>query len=121
MCENVKIDYMNLKRLFLLPLVVSLCSCVYGKNGYTKYNFRHQQASTDYNDYMYYSDAIFDNDADEFNPKLASASISFAMASFASMVENDYANKSKNANALLKNLKPIKCIKKNQALTQSAF
>ena len=104
MCENVKIDYMNLKRLFLLPLVVCLCSCVYGKNGYTKFNFRHQQAATDYNDYMYYSDAIFDKDADEFNPKLASASISFAMASFASMDETNYANKSKNAKTLLENI-----------------
>lgn len=95
---------MKLKKVFLFPIIICICSCSSNKNGYAKYNFRHQQGTADYNDYMYYNDSIFDDDSTVFNPKLASASISFAMASFASMDEQNYAKKSKNAEALLKDI-----------------
>ena len=95
---------MKLKKVFLFPIIICICSCSSNKNGYAKYNFRHQQGTADYNDYMYYNDSIFDDDSTVFNPKLASASISFAMASFASMDEHNYAKKSKNAEALLKDI-----------------
>lgn len=94
---------MNLKKVFLAPIIVSLCACS-GQKNFSKYTFMHQQAVSDYSDYMYYDDSIFDSDANIFNPQLASASIAFSMASFASMEEKKYANKSKNANELLTKL-----------------
>ena len=100
----VKLDYMNCKKIFLLPVIMCLCACSSGNRGYTKYSFRHQQATADYNDYMFYNDKIFDKDSQEFNPQLASASISFAMASFASMDTTSYLLKSQNARNLLNNL-----------------
>lgn len=95
---------MKLKNVFLVPIIISICACSGGKASFKKYTFNHQQATSDYSDYMYYDDSIFSQDSKIFNPKLASASISFAMASFASMNEPDYKKKSKNAEELLNKL-----------------
>ena len=95
---------MKLKSVFLVPIIISVCACSSGKTSFKKYAFNHQQATTDYSDYTYYDDSILSGDARVFNPKLASASISFAMASFASMKETDYKKKSKNAQELLTKL-----------------
>ena len=100
----VKLDDMKRKKLFLLPIIICLCACSSGNKGYTKYSFRHQQATSDYDDYMYFDDEIFDKDSQVFNPQLASASISFAMASFASMDTTNYKQKSQNAQKLLNQL-----------------
>ena len=89
-----------LKKILVTALVSVLAAC-YNGDAQTKYSFRHQQGKYDYDDYMYYDDSIFDMEASQFNPKLASASIGFAMASFASMDATDYANKSQNAKRLL--------------------
>lgn len=94
---------MNRKAYFLLPIVFALCACN-GTLRYTRYKFRHQQGTSDYDDYTYYDDEIFDKDASVFNPHLASASISFAMASFASMSIPKYTEKSYNAKYLLESM-----------------
>ena len=90
---------MKLKRLFVIPILLSICACSSGND--SKIKFSHQQGTSDYEDYCYYDDSIFDGDSTTFNPKLASASISFAMASFASMKESSYENKSINAKNFL--------------------
>ena len=95
---------MNAKKIFFLPIIICICACSSGGKGYAKYSFRHQQGTADYDDYMYYDDEIFNQDSTVFNPQLASASISFAMASFASMDETNYVTKSKNAEKLLKKI-----------------
>ena len=104
MVNDVKISHMKVKKYFIIPLVIVLCACASKNGNGVKYSFRHQQGTTDYGDYLYYNDNAFDGDSTTFNPKLASVSISFAMASFASMEITDYANKSQNAETLLNKL-----------------
>ena len=95
---------MKTKRILVFLLTVCITACSNNKNSAAKYSFKHQQGTSDYEDSMYYDDSFFDQDATVFNPQLASASISFAMASFASMSTSDYKNKSQNAKNLLTKL-----------------
>ena len=91
---------MKIKKFLILPLVALICACSTSNNS-LKIKFRHQQGTSDYNDYCYYTDDVFEQDATVYNPKLASMSISFAMASFASMRIGDYEKKSYNAKGFL--------------------
>ena len=91
---------MKIKKFLILPLVALICACSTSNNS-LKIKFRHQQGTSDYNDYCYYTDDVFEQDATVYNPKLASMSISFAMASFASMSIGDYGKKSYNAKDFL--------------------
>ena len=91
---------MRINKLIIVPVLFAICACSNGR-GKNYYTFRHQQANNDYDDYCYYDDSIFDGESTEFNPRLASASIAFAMASFASMSIEDYKYKSDNAKNLL--------------------
>ena len=52
--------------------------------------FRYQSQTGDYGSVMYYDDSLFDRPAFEYSPSLATASLSFAMASFASSDDVDY-------------------------------
>ena len=88
------------KKLIILPILVSLVAC---SNDANRYSFRHLQAKTDYDDSMYYEDNYFDIDSTTYSPQLASASICFSLASFASS-EGDYTHKFKNAEKLLNKL-----------------
>ena len=86
---------MYIKKIVIIPILFAVCAC--SNDGKNYYTFRHQQGHSDYNDYFYYEDSIFDQDSTTFNIPLATASISFAMASFASMSIEKYENKSDNA------------------------
>ena len=89
------------RRILLLLLAAALLaggSCA----GYAEsYPFRYQSQTGDYGSVMYYDDSLFDRPASEYSPSLATASLSFAMASFASSEGDGYADKSKNAADLL--------------------
>ena len=95
---------MNVNRFVISFLTLCLTACSNNSDSFKKYSFSHQQATSDYDDYMYYDDSIFEQESTVFNPQLASASISFALASFASMSTNDYKKKSQNAEQLLTKL-----------------
>ena len=81
----------------VLVLLLSATSC--NKN-IAKYSFRYQSGASDYDTEMYYDDSFFDKPSNTYNPSLATASMSLALASFASH-DGEYINKSKNAFDLL--------------------
>ena len=87
--------------ILALAIILSLTSCSAGRSWYT---FRYQSGASDYSGKMYYEDSLFDHDADVYDTSLATASLSFAMASFASAEESDQTKKSKNAEDLLTKL-----------------
>ena len=91
---------MHGKKLLILSFIICLCGCSIKETTFKKYSFYHQQGTSDYSDYMYYDDSIFEGESTTFNPSLASASIGVAMASFASMKTTDYKEKSVNIREL---------------------
>ncbi|MBQ7669642.1 MAG: hypothetical protein IJS45_02845 [Clostridia bacterium] len=82
-------------------IILPLASC--GEHQ-TRFDFSYQSKDSDYVSEMYYDDSLFDGPSSVYDPSLATASLSFAMASFGSMLEEDYANKSVNASDLLTKL-----------------
>ena len=87
--------------ILALAIILTLTSC---EGGRARYTFKYQSGTSDYSSEMYYKDSLFDHDADVYDPSLATASLSLAMASFASIEEKDYANRSRNAKDLLTKL-----------------
>lgn len=75
-----------------------------GSEEWSKYTFRYRSRTGDSESEMYYDDALFDQESTVYDPSLATASISFAMASFASVDEKDYEKKSLNASDLLESI-----------------
>lgn len=92
------------KKRFLFPLtaILILGSCSSQK---PTGKFYYCQGSTnDYQSDFYYSDSYFSESSLIYNPSLATCSLSFAMASFASNRngnKNDYSKRYRNAEALL--------------------
>ena len=80
--------------IFLLPLV--LCSC--GKGDYGNVDFTYSSSTGDYASKFFYTDDYFRNPSNEYNPSLATASLSFAMASFASSLEENITKLTRYAN-----------------------
>ena len=95
-----------MKKILLLILsflfTLGLISC---KDNYKdeSYQFTYFSGGNDYTSRMYYSDDYFNNPATLYNNKLATASLSFAMASFAS-ASGSYDTKAKNGINLLTDL-----------------
>ena len=87
--------------ILAVAIILTLTSC---EGGRARYTFKYQSGTSDYSSEMYYKDSLFDHDADVYDPSLATASLSLAMASFASIEEKDYANRSRNAKDLLAKL-----------------
>ena len=85
--------------LFLLFSLILSGFCCAGRA--EEYTFRYQFKDKDYSSRMYYDDSLFDGPSDVYRPELATASLSFEMASFGSADEKDYADKSRNAEDLL--------------------
>ena len=81
----------------------SLTSELLTESGLQKINFRYMHGK-DYSAVCYYSDDYFSASAYQYNPSLATMSISFAMSAFASGDQTRYANKSINARNLLKSI-----------------
>lgn len=81
----------------------SLTSELLTESGVQKINFRYMHGK-DYSAVCYYSDDYFSASSYEYNPSLATMSVSFAMSAFASGDQNRYANKSINARNLLKSI-----------------
>ena len=92
-----------MKRKILLLLLAAVLLAGGSCAGHAEsYPFRYQSQTGDYGSVMYYDDSLFDNPSSEYNPSLATASISFAMASFGSSEgDDDYTEKSRNAEDLL--------------------
>ena len=94
---------MMMKRVLSLLLVfvtvIGFSAC--GKEKLLNHSFKYQSKSYDYTSDMYYDDSIFPASACDYDASLATASLSFAMASFASMTEKRYEYKSTNAKELL--------------------
>ena len=92
-----------MKRKILLLLLAAALLVSGSCAGHAEsYPFRYQSQTGDYGSIMYYDDSLFDNPSGEYNPSLATASISFAMASFGSSEgDDDYTGKSRNAGDLL--------------------
>ena len=91
-----------MKRKILLLLLAAALLVSGSCTGHAEsYPFRYQSQTGDYGSVMYYDDSLFDRPAFEYSPSLATASLSFAMASFASSDDVDYTEKSKNAADLL--------------------
>ncbi len=70
--------------------------------------FTYLSGNLNYTETCYYEDAFFSGSAMDYNPSLATASMSLAMAGFSSggdSEENPYANNSENVEALLTDLK----------------
>ena len=86
--------------LAVIILVLPLSSCA---NKETWFEFRYQSKSDDNTSEMYYDDSLFDKPSYVYDPSLATASLSFAMASFAAVAES-YPTKSKHAIDLLERL-----------------
>ena len=90
------------KCIIVLGLLSLLTAC--SSNGVKKYSFYYLSSGNDYKSSTYYSDEYFLNPSTEYNPHLATQSISFAMASFASsntFSSTDYTNRYKNAESFL--------------------
>ncbi|MBR4211410.1 MAG: S-layer homology domain-containing protein [Oscillibacter sp.] len=73
------------------------------ESGVQKLTFRYPNIR-DYSAVCYYSDDYFANSAYQYNPSLATMSVSFSLAAFASEDQTRYANKSINARNLLKSI-----------------
>ena len=84
----------------LLALSLLLSSCA--PAGVRKLSFRYQSGTQDEESYLYYTDAFFDHPSTEYDPSLATASLSFAMASFASIDDYSYAHRYINGEEVLK-------------------
>ncbi len=88
----------------LLSLLLALClllsSCL--PAGVRKISFRYQSGTQDEESYLYYTDAFFDHPATQYDPSLATASLSFAMASFASIDDYSYAHRYINGEEVLR-------------------
>lgn len=81
-----------------VPLILSSCTA----NEEDRYTFNHQQGTADYESYMYFNDSFFEKESTIYNPSLATASVSMAMASFASQSEPaNYDHRYKNIESLL--------------------
>ena len=77
---------------------ITLTSCNSGAKSFHKFNYF--SVGQDYESSMYYTDNFFSDTATKFNNELATASLSFAMASFASDTKF-YMNKAQNGLNLL--------------------
>lgn len=84
--------------ILAVVIILPIASCGVRE---TWFEFRYQSKANDYLSKMYYDDSLFEGPSDVYDPSLATASLSFAMASFGSMLESDYAKKSCNAYDLL--------------------
>ena len=82
--------FSRLSALRLICLLLILClllsSCT--PDGFSRITFRYQSGTQDEESFMYYTDTFFLRPSTEYSPSLATASLSFAMASFASI--DDY-------------------------------
>ena len=86
--------------LLTFSLLLSSCSPA----GVKKTTFRYQSGTQDEESFFYYTDSFFDHPATQYDPSLATASLSFAMASFASIDEYSYAHRYINGEEVLKKL-----------------
>lgn len=86
-----------------------LCSCGNKREegSKDKVEFRYAASTKDYSGYLYYTDDYFTNDANIYNPSLATLSLGLAMSAFASLdVEspNDYTYRYVNCENLLRSI-----------------
>lgn len=91
-------------RGFSLSLaIISLISACSG-NGAKSFTFKYaSQYESDFDEKVFYDDSYFLNPSNEYNPQLATCSLSFAMASFASNDAGDsFEQKSQNIQNLFK-------------------
>ena len=88
--EKVRCHHNIRRGLILVSFVSTLFSC--NNLSFNSYAFRYP-AKSDHTEHVYYDDSLFDKDSSVYREDLASASIAFAMASFAS-------GEQKNINAL---------------------
>ena len=90
--------------LFLLSLIMVLsmasCKSVIGDG---QHRFTYFSGGKEYSSTMYYNDDYFYEESIKYNPQLSTASLSFAMACFASTNKN-YQYRSENGVALLSSL-----------------
>lgn len=70
---------------------------------YKEIDFQYESGGNDYTDKCYYTDGYFSKSSYEYNPSLATMSLSFAMSAFSSSKggQSDYSEKSVNARNLL--------------------
>lgn len=92
------------KRWMQFLLSVLLLTVFTGAGIAEKYPFMYQSGNGDYTAWMYYDDSLFDAPSTRYNPSLATASLSFAMASFGAAEGEDYTIKSRHASELLEKL-----------------
>ncbi len=87
----------------LLSLLLACCllltSCAQG--GVRRITFRYQSGTQDEDSFLYYSDSFFRHPSTEYDPSLATASLSFAMASFASIDNISYEHRYVNSERVL--------------------
>ena len=84
----------------LAGLLLLLLSSGCGKGGVLKVPFQYQSGPQDEKSYFYYRDSFFDHPSTEYDPSLATASLSFALAAFASTEGENYLLRSKNISAV---------------------
>lgn len=90
--------------LISLLLVISLLLSSCAPKSVKKIRFRYQSGTQDEESFMYYTDDFFLHPSTEYDPSLATASLSFAMASFASIDDYSYAHRYINGEEVLKRL-----------------
>nr|MBQ6242038.1 hypothetical protein [Lachnospiraceae bacterium] len=89
--------------LCLLLLCASLMSSC-ASSPLKKVSFTYQSGTMDEESYMYYTDGFFRRPSTEYNASLATASLSFAMSSFASIEDYRYDHRYVNGEELLEEL-----------------
>ncbi len=90
--------------LFCLLLACSLLLSSCASSGIKKIPFRYQSGTQDEESFMYYTDDFFSHPSTEYDPSLATASLSFAMASFASIDNYSYSHRYINGEEVLRKL-----------------
>ena len=101
MKQNVRKNRLFLKAASLLLIFSLLAAGGCGKSSYTRIPFRYQSGSEDEESYLYYSDRFFDKPSTVYDPSLATASLSFALASFASTRGSQYSHRYANIEEVL--------------------
>ena len=96
-------DCMKKVLSLILVIVIAVLPAACGAQN-TTFTFKYQSKDHDYETEMYYDDSLFSQPSTVYDPSLSTASMSFAMASFGSMAEEDYSKKSVNASDLLKSM-----------------
>ncbi|MBP3729738.1 MAG: hypothetical protein J6H18_05700 [Lachnospiraceae bacterium] len=82
----------------LLFLAFLTAGC--GSEKTIKVPFCYQSGVTDEKSYFYYRDSFFDHSSTEYDPSLATASLSFSLAAFASTKGEDYSHRYQNIEAV---------------------